>query len=65
MLKQNLKRANEVYYRRCAKANTNKELKARVNTFYGFTITIVLDLSWDDCNTQEKLETMITQNFGE
>ena len=38
MLKQNLKRANEVYYGRCAKANTNKELKVRVNTFNGFTI---------------------------
>ena len=33
MLKQNLKRANEVYYGRCAKANTNKELKARVTLF--------------------------------
>ena len=27
-------------------------------------ITIVLDFSWDDCNTQEKLETMVMQNSG-
>ena len=27
-------------------------------------ITIALDFSWDDCNTQEKLETMAMQNFG-
>ena len=27
-------------------------------------ITIVFDFSWDDCNTQEKLETMVMQNFG-
>ena len=27
-------------------------------------ITIVLDFSWDDRNTQEKLETMVMQNFG-
>ena len=26
-------------------------------------ITIVFDLSWDDCNTQEKLETMVMQNL--
>ena len=25
--------------------------------------TIVLDFSWDHCNTQEKLETMVMQNF--
>ena len=25
---------------------------------------IVLDFSWDDCNTQEKLQTMIMQNLG-
>ena len=25
---------------------------------------IVFDFSWDDCNTQEKLETMVMQNFG-
>ena len=30
-----------------------------------FCITIVLDFSWDDCNTQEKLETMVMQNSGE
>ena len=28
-------------------------------------ITIVLDFSLDDCNTQEKLETMIMQNSAE
>ena len=33
VVKQNLKRANEVYYGRCAKANTNKELKVRVTLF--------------------------------
>ena len=27
-------------------------------------ITIVLDLSWDDCNTQEKLETVVMQILG-
>ena len=27
-------------------------------------ITVVLDLSWDDCNTQEKLETIVKQNLG-
>ena len=26
-------------------------------------ITIVFDLSWDHCNTQEKLETMVMQNL--
>ena len=30
-----------------------------------FYITIVLDFSLDDCNTFEKLETMVLQNFGE
>ena len=30
-----------------------------------FYKTIVLDFSLDDCNTLEKLETMILQNFGE
>ena len=29
-----------------------------------FCITIVYDFSWDDCNTQEKLETMVVQNLG-
>ena len=29
-----------------------------------FCTTIVLDFSWDDCNTQEKLETMVMQNLG-
>ena len=33
MLKQNLERTNEVYYGRCAKTNTNKQLKARVTLF--------------------------------
>ena len=28
-----------------------------------FCITIVFDFSWDDCNTQEELETMVMQNF--
>ena len=28
-----------------------------------FCITIVFDFSWDDCNTQEKLETMVMQNL--
>ena len=27
--------------------------------------TIVLDFSWDDCNTQVKLEKMVIQNSGE
>ena len=27
-------------------------------------ITIVLDFPWDDCNTQEKLDTMVMQNSG-
>ena len=26
--------------------------------------TIVLDFSWDDCNTQVKLEKMVMQNSG-
>ena len=26
--------------------------------------TIVFGFSWDDCNTQEKLEKMVMQNFG-
>ena len=30
-----------------------------------FCITIVFEFSWDDCNTQEKLETMVMQNVGE
>ena len=29
-----------------------------------FCITIVFDFSWNDCNTQEKLETMVMQNLG-
>ena len=29
-----------------------------------FCTTIVFDFSWDDCNTQDKLETMVMQNFG-
>ena len=27
-------------------------------------ITIVFDFSWDDWNAQEKLKTMVMQNFG-
>ena len=27
-------------------------------------ITVVFDFSWDDCNTQERLETMVIQLFG-
>ena len=27
-------------------------------------ITIVFDFSWDDCNTEEKLETRVMQTFG-
>ena len=27
-------------------------------------ITILFDFSWDDCNTQEKLETMVMQIWG-
>ena len=27
-------------------------------------VTIVFDFSWDDCNTQEDLETMVTLFFG-
>ena len=30
-----------------------------------FYITIVLDFSWDDCNNQEKLETMVMENVLE
>ena len=29
-----------------------------------FCISIVFDFSWDHCNTQEKLETMVMQKFG-
>ena len=29
-----------------------------------FCITILFDFSWDDCNTQEKLETMVMQIWG-
>ena len=29
-----------------------------------FWITIVFNFSWEDCNTQEKFETMVIQNFG-
>ena len=28
-----------------------------------FCIGVVFDFSWDHCNTQEKLETMVMQNF--
>ena len=27
-------------------------------------VTVVFDFSWDDCNTQKKLETMVVQNCG-
>ena len=27
-------------------------------------ITIVFDFSWDDCNAQEKLKTMVMYNIG-
>ena len=29
-----------------------------------FCITIVFDLFWDECNTQEKLKKMVMQNLG-
>ena len=29
-----------------------------------FGISIVFDFSWDDCNTQEKLKTMVLYFFG-
>ena len=29
-----------------------------------FCITILFDFSWDDCNTQEKLETMVMEIWG-
>ena len=29
-----------------------------------FRITFSFDFSWDDCNTQEKLEAMVVDNFG-
>ena len=29
-----------------------------------FCITIVFDFFWDECNTQEKLKTMVMQNLG-
>ena len=29
-----------------------------------FCMCIVFDFSWDHCNTQEKLETSVMQNFG-
>ena len=28
-------------------------------------ITTVFDLPWNDCSTQDKLETMVMQNVGE
>ena len=28
-----------------------------------FYITVVFDFAWDDCNTQEELETMVMQFF--
>ena len=28
-----------------------------------FCITIVSDFSWDDCNNQEELETLVMQNL--
>ena len=27
-------------------------------------VSIMFDFSWDDPNTQEKMETMVMQNFG-
>ena len=45
----------------------------RINRFYGdynapclppkFCITVVFHFSWDDCNTREKFDTMVKQNF--
>ena len=29
-----------------------------------FCKTVVLDFPWDNCNTKEKLETMVMQNLG-
>ena len=29
-----------------------------------FCLTIVFDFSWDDCNTQKKLETMVVEKLG-
>lgn len=29
-----------------------------------FWITIVFNFSWENCNTQEKFETMVMQNSG-
>ena len=29
-----------------------------------FCLTIVFDFSWDDCNTQKKLETMVMEKLG-
>ena len=29
-----------------------------------FCMTIVFNFSWNDCNTQEKLETMVIGNLG-
>ena len=31
---------------------------------YKFCLTIVFDFSWDDCNTQKKLETMVMEKLG-
>ena len=28
-----------------------------------FCITIVFDFAWDDCNTQDELETIVMQEF--
>ena len=28
-------------------------------------VTIILDVSWDYCNTQEKLQTMVTENVSQ
>ena len=31
---------------------------------YPLKFYIVFDFSWDDCNTQDELETMVTQFFS-
>ena len=40
--------------------------EAGVNSSFSrkpYVHTTVFDFSWDDCNTQEKLETVVLQNF--
>ena len=42
----------------CLSLPTRRQKKKIINF-----VTILFDFSWDDCNTQEKLETMVIQDF--